>query len=54
MSLRSLVDRVRKSRQARRQKKLERAAADRGALDARPPIVPQDSSLTPPINENWR
>jgi hypothetical protein len=54
MSVRGLVEKLRKSREARRIRKLERAAANRGAPDARPPIVPQDSSLTPPINENWR
>jgi hypothetical protein len=54
MSVRGLIERVRKSREARRLRKLERAAANRGAPDTRPPVVPQDSSLTPPIDENWR
>jgi hypothetical protein len=54
MSVRGLIEKVRKSREARRVRKLERAAASRGAPDTRPPVVPQDSSLTPPINENWR
>jgi hypothetical protein len=54
MSVRDVLEKVRKARRARLQRKLERAAANRGAPDTRPPIVPQDSSLTPPVNENWR
>jgi hypothetical protein len=54
LGVRGLVEKIRASRRARLQRKVERAAANRGAHDTRPPVVPQDSSLTPPINENWR
>jgi hypothetical protein len=54
VSVRGLVEKVRAARRARLRRKLERAAANRGAQDTRPPVVPQDSSLTPPINQNWR
>jgi hypothetical protein len=53
-SLRGLVEKVKSARRERRQRKLERAAAERGAPDTRPPIVPQGSTLTPPISDDWK
>jgi hypothetical protein len=53
-SLRGLVERVKSARRERPQRKLERAAASRGAQDTRPPIVPQGSSLAPPVSDDWK
>jgi hypothetical protein len=54
MSIRGLIEKVRKSRGRRRLRKLERAAANRGEVDTRPPIVPQGSTLTPPVSDDWK
>jgi hypothetical protein len=54
MSVRGLIEKVRRSREARRVRKLERAVARRGEVDTRPPIVPQGSTLTPPVSDDWK
>ena len=53
-SLRRLVERFKKARRARLQRRLERAVASRGVQDTRPPIVPQNSTLAPPISDDWK
>jgi hypothetical protein len=51
---RELLDKLKSRRAERRRRKLEQAARERGAPDTRPPIVPQGSTLAPPINEDWK
>jgi hypothetical protein len=45
---------VKASRDRRRQRKLERAVAQSGAPDTRPPVVPQGSTLAPPVSDDWK
>jgi hypothetical protein len=52
--LKGLRAKLKASRDRRRQQKLERAAAQRGAADTRPPVVPQGSTLAPPISDDWK
>jgi hypothetical protein len=54
MGLRGLLDKLKARQHERRRQKLERAAANGGAPDTRPPIVPQDSTLAPPISDDWK
>jgi hypothetical protein len=52
--VRELLDKLKSRRAERRRRKLERAAAERGAPDTRAPIVPQGSTLAPPISDDWK
>jgi hypothetical protein len=54
MALRDLRDKLKARREERRRRRLERAAANRGAPDTRPPIVPHGSTQAPPISEDWK
>jgi hypothetical protein len=54
MALRDPLGKLKARRAERRRQKLERAAANRGAPDVRPPIVPHGSTQAPPISEDWK